>query len=80
MYTDDLMMDITSMARFDGTYDASRNCYRLRVTQHLQGLLRAGVDHGTLLVLNSRRSSAARAIINGLSATNHPRIEFIYTE
>ena len=80
VYTDDLMMDITSMARFDGTYDASRNCYRLRVTQHLQGLLRAGVDHGTLLVLNSRRSSAARAIINGLSATNHPRIEFIYTE
>ena len=80
VYTDDLMMDITSMARFDGTYDASSNCYRLRVTQHLQGLLRAGVDHGTLLVLNSRRSSAARAIINGLSATNHPRIEFIYTE
>jgi hypothetical protein len=80
VYTDDLMMDITSMARFDGTYDASRNCYRLRVTQHLQGLLRAGVDHGTLLVLNSRRSSAARAIINGLSATDHPRIEFIYTE
>lgn len=80
VYTDDLMMDITSMARFDGTYDASRNCYRLRVTQHLQGLLRAGVDHGTLLVLNSRRSSAARAIINGLSAADHPRIEFIYTE
>jgi len=80
VYTDDLMMDITSMARFDGPYAASRNCYRLRVTQHLQGLLRAGVDHGTLLVLNSRRSSAARAIINGLSATDHPRIEFIYTE
>lgn len=80
VYIDDLMMDFITMARFDGTYDASRNCYRLRVTQHVQGLLRQGADPGTLLVLNSRRSSAARAIVNGLSATDHPRIELIYTE
>ncbi|MBQ8703562.1 MAG: DUF4270 family protein [Bacteroidales bacterium] len=79
-YIDDLMMDLIHMSRFDGTYDASRNCYRLRVTQHVQGLLRQGADPGTLLVLNSRRSSAARAIVNGLSATDHPRIELIYTE
>lgn len=80
VYTDDLMMDLVTMGRFDGTYDAGRNCYRLRVTQHVQGLLRQGVDHGLLLVLNSRRSSGARAIINGLAATDHPRIELIYTE
>ena len=80
VYIDDLMMDITNMARFDGTYDASRNCYRLRVTQHIQGLLRNGADPGTQLVLNSRRSSAARVILNGLTATDHPRIEIIYTE
>ena len=79
-YIDDLMMDILTMERFDGTYDASRNCYRLRVTQHVQGLLRKGADLGTLLVLNSRRSSAARLLINGLSATDHPRIELIYSE
>lgn len=79
-YIDDLMIDPLNMSRFDGTYDAARNCYRLLVTQHAQGLLREGADHGTLLVLNSRRSSAARAVINGLSAADHIRIELIYTE
>ena len=80
VYIDDLMMDIINMSRFDGTYDNSRNCYRLRVTQHVQGLLREGADAGTLLVLNSRRSSAAGAVINGLSATDKIRIELIYSE
>ena len=73
-------MDFISMSRFDGTYDESRNCYRMHVTQHVQGLLRGASDPGTLLVLNSRRSSAARAIINGLSNPDHIRIELIYSE
>ena len=80
VYIDDLMMDFITMSRFDGTYDDSRNSYRLRVTQHVQGLLREGADPGTMLVLNSRRSSAAGAVINGLSAADHIRIELIYTE
>ena len=80
VYIDDLMMDIVNMSRFDGTYDDSRNCYRLRVTQHVQGLLREGADAGTLLVLNSRRSSAEGAVINGLSASDKIRIELIYSE
>lgn len=80
VYIDDLMMDITDLSRFDGKYDASRNCYRLRVTQHVQGLLRQKSDPGTLLVLNSRRSSAARVIINGLSNPDHIRIELTYSE
>lgn len=79
-YIDDLMLDIATMGRFDGTYDASRNCYRMRVTQHVQGLLRAKADAGTLLVLNSRRSSAARLLVKGLSNTDHIRIELIYSE
>ncbi|MBR4739202.1 MAG: DUF4270 family protein [Bacteroidales bacterium] len=79
-YIDDLMMDVITMARFDGTYDATRNCYRLRVTQHLQGMLREGADYGLLLVHNSRRSAATGAVINGLSATDHIRIELTYTE
>lgn len=79
-YIDDLMIDVVNMSRFDGTYDASRHCYRLLVTQHVQGLLREGADPGTLLVLNSRRSSAARAIINGLSNSDHIRIELTFSE
>lgn len=80
VYIDDLMMDIITMGRFDGTYDASRNCYRLRVTQHVQGMLREKADTGTLLVLNSRRSSAERVLLNGLSNPDHIRIELTYSE
>ena len=78
-YINDLI-DPYIMSGFDGKYDETRGCYRLRVTQHVQGLLRAGEDTGTLLVLNSRRSDAASAIISGPSAANPIRIEIIFSE
>lgn len=64
----------------DGTYNAETNRYRMRVSQHLQGLIRAGHDEGLKLVLNSRRSSAASVVLNGTQANDPVRIEFVYTE
>ncbi|MBP5677351.1 MAG: DUF4270 family protein [Bacteroidales bacterium] len=74
------LIDLYTMAGFDGRYDAARNCYRMRVTQHLQQLLRYKHDPGTLLVLNSRRSAAARVIAAGINATDPIRIEIVYSE
>ena len=77
-YINDLI-DPYSLSGFDGKYDASRGCFRLRVTQHVQGLLRNGTDPGTLLVLNSRRSDAASVVINGPAASDPIRIEIRYS-
>ena len=78
-YINDLI-DPYTLSGFDGKYDEARGCYRLRVTQHVQGMLRKGKDLGTLMVLNSRRSDAASTIINGPSAANPIRIEIIFSE
>ena len=66
----------------DGTYNIAGNYYRLRVTQHLQGLLRDGGDQkGTHLVLDARRSSAQRTVLCGLQKqSTKPRIIFVYSE
>lgn len=64
----------------DGTYQTADGRFRLRVTQHMQGLLRGGSDPGTHLVLDARRSSAQRTVIDGLQASNPPRIILVYTE
>lgn len=78
-YINDLI-DPYIMGGFDGKYDEARGCYRLRVTQHVQGMLREGYDPGTLMVLNSRRSNAAYTVINGPAATDPIRIEITYSE
>ena len=65
---------------FDGYYHKDKGYYRLRVTQHLQELLREGTDYGTELIVDARRSTAFPAIINGTAESNPIRIEFIYTE
>ena len=69
------LLDKDLMAGFDGTYDKERKCYRLRISRHVQQLLRTQVDYGTLIVLNSRRSSARSVVFK-----KPVRIEFIYTE
>ena len=78
------MFDAYTYSGYDGKYDAARNCYRLRITQHFQKIVKSGMDLGTLLVLNGRRTSALRTVLNGgdLSATggNPFRIEFVYSE
>ena len=66
---------------FDGTYHANLGYYRLRISQYMQELLRDGTDHGMVLFLNRRRSSARRTIINGTNhATNPIKIAIIYSE
>jgi len=65
---------------FDGYYDRSKKQYRLRVTRHLQELLRSGKDNGTELVIDARRSSAFRTIVNGTATDNPIRIDFVYSE
>lgn len=78
-YIDDLI-DVYTLTGYDGSYHEEGNYYRMRVTQHLQGLLRKGADPGMLLLLNSRRHAAQRVILNGLSTSNRPRIILVYSE
>lgn len=74
------LLDLYTLAGFDGKYDDSRHCYRLRLTQHVQNLLRNGSDEGTLILLDSRQSSAARTVLKGITGTDRVRIEIVYTE
>lgn len=78
------MYDTYTHSGYDGKYDSDKGYYRLRITQHFQKIVKSGMDLGTLLVLNGRRSSALRTVINGsdLTATsgNPIRIEFVYSE
>ena len=78
------MYDAYTSSGFDGKYDSGNGYYRLRVTQHFQKLVKSGMDLGTLLLINGRRSSALRTVINGCDATltgNNPvRIQFVYSE
>ena len=78
------MYDTYTYSGYDGSYDAERGCYRLRVTQHMQKLVKSGSDLGTLLVINARRSSPNHTVINGYDRTatsgNPIRIHFVYSE
>lgn len=65
---------------FDGYYHEDKGYYRLRVTRHMQELMRSGVDHGMELIIDSRRSQAMRTVINGTGVDDPVRIEFIYSD
>lgn len=78
------MFDAFTYDGFDGTYNEATNCFRLRVTQHLQRIVNSRQDLGTLLVINGRRSSAKHTVLNGSSRTatgdNAVRLQFVYSE
>ena len=78
------MFDAYTSSGYDGRYNEASGCYRLRITQHFQKIVKSGMDLGTLLVLNDRRSSAMHTVINGSNATltvsNPIRIQFVYSE
>ena len=79
-YIDDLV-DLYTLSGFDGKYHADKNHYRLRVTQHLQGLMRQGRDNGMQLLLDARRHTANHAVVNGIANTEiSPKIVFVYSE
>ena len=69
---------------FDGKYNDGAGYYRLRITQHFQKIVKGSADYGTLLILNTRRSSPMRMVVNGtnpaLTGNNPVRIEFVYSE
>lgn len=73
-------IDRYTYSGFDGTYDAVRDLYRIRITQHLQGLLRSGADPGMSVVLDARRSSGQRTVICGPQAATPVKIVLVYTE
>lgn len=74
------MRDPYTALGYDGAYHADSGYYRMRVTQHMQGLLRKGGDPGILLQLNSRRHAAQRATFYGLTSAKRPRINIIYSK
>lgn len=78
-YVADMYDPFTYMG-FDGSYDAVRKCYRMRITQHLQNLISEGSDKGTLIVISNRRTSWTHTHINGDSSTDPIRVEFVYSE
>ena len=76
----DVLTNNYTYAGFDGYYHPDKHQYRMRVTQHLQELLREGKDYGTEIIIDARRSSAFRTVLNGSMAADPIRIEFIYSE
>ena len=78
-YIDDLI-NVYDLGGYDGTFHADRGLYRIRVSQHLQGLLRLGYDPGFMLQINACRHAAQRTILNGLSPNEKPRIAIVYSE
>lgn len=71
---------LSDNAGYDGYYDEAKGIYRLRITHHLQGLMMTGADYGTLLMLDGRRSSANRTVLNGTQSADAVRIAFVYSE
>ena len=67
-------------AGFDGYYNREKHYYRLRVSRHLQELMRTGIDNGTELIIDGRRSTAFRTVLNGTETASPVRIDFVYTE
>ena len=65
---------------FDGYYHRDQHCYRLRITRHLQELMRTGKDYGTELIIDARRSSGFRTVLNGSDVDNPVRVDFVYTD
>ncbi len=67
-------------AGFDGYYHRDKHYYRLRVTRHLQELMRTGRDYGMELIIDARRSSGFRTVLNGTETDNPVRVDFVYTD
>lgn len=76
----DVLTNNYTYAGFDGYYHRDKHYYRLRVTRHLQELMRTGRDYGMELIIDARRSSGFRTVLNGTDVENPVRIDFVYTE
>lgn len=73
-------IDANRYSGFDGYFNNEAKSYRMRVVRHLQQLLTEGVDNGTTVAIDSRRSNPKSVVIKGKSATERPRIALVYSE
>lgn len=81
MVTDaDFTVNPYTYGGFGGYYNKEKGYYRMRVTRHLQELLRSGVDYGTELYIDARRSTAYRTVLNGTATANPVKVVFVYSE
>ncbi len=76
----DVLTNSYTYTGFDGYYNREKHCYRLRVTRHLQELMRTGRDYGTELIIDARRSSGFRTVLRGSDVENPVRVDFVYTD
>ena len=69
---------------YDGTYDKTKKRYRMRITRHIQQLLRNGHDYGTNIIVDSRIITPKHVATNGYdptaTASNPIRVVLIYSE
>ena len=72
--------DASRYSGYDGYFSVEKGLYRIRVTRHLQQLLQAASDYGTVLVIDARRSSAKSTVLNGYAQESRPRITLVYSE
>ena len=80
VYINDLL-DLYTLRGYDGAYHSEQNHFRMRVTQHLQTLLRTGSDNGIVLLIDARRHTTASIVACGTSnAAQSPKIVFVYSE
>lgn len=80
LYVNDLR-DAYTYAGYDGNFDDTRNGYRMRLTQHVQTLLRQGYDGGTSFFIDARRSDARRTVLGGAQhPTDRARLVLVYSE
>ena len=71
----------TTSEGFDGKFNSTNRCYRMRITRQIQQLLTGTVpDLPMVLYVNSRRSSANRCIISGTATDKPMKLKIIYTE
>ena len=75
------MVDGVLSEGFDGKFNSTNRCYRMRITRQIQQMLTGKVpDLPLVLYVNSRRSSANRCIISGTATDKPMKLKIIYTE
>ncbi len=73
--------DAYSSESYMGTYDATSQSYKMRITSHLQNYLNGNIPSSEIyLIPDSKTSTANRVVLNGPKhATKPAKIEIIYT-
>lgn len=73
------LIDTYLLKGFDGYYNATKNQYRMRLTQQLQQMLQKG-DGRLQLVVDSRYCTGLAAVLAGTSSSTKPYLAFVFSE